>query len=211
MGNFSPQGQVPARYLLITSGRGPVECCWVVAQLAAKVKEAFQAEGLKLTTIRSDKGPEPGTLASVLLQVEGHPSREFIAQWSGTVQWIGKSRFRKFHKRKNWFVGLAWMETERQLSWKDSDLEFQTFKASGPGGQHRNKVESAVRLIHRPSGLTITCSESRSQLQNRKLARERFAKALADFVVEQEQNRIMEEWSQHFLLERGNPVHVFKG
>lgn len=54
---------------------------------------------------------------------------------------------------------------------KDCDLSFQ--RASGPGGQHRNKVETAVRLVHRPTGITVVASDSRSQSSNRKAALER--------------------------------------
>lgn len=53
------------------------------------------------------------------------------------------------------------------------------FRAGGPGGQHRNKVESAVRLVHAASGVTVTASERRSQAQNRELAFERLAAKLA--------------------------------
>ena len=54
---------------------------------------------------------------------------------------------------------------------KDCDLSF--LRASGPGGQHRNKVETAVRLVHRPTGVTVVASDSRSQSANRKAALER--------------------------------------
>lgn len=63
--------------------------------------------------------------------------------------------------------------TDRASLERDSDMEF--FIASGPGGQHRNKVETGVRLVHRPSGLTVTATERRSQHANREAAFERMA------------------------------------
>jgi ribosome-associated protein len=66
--------------------------------------------------------------------------------------------------------------TDRASLERDSDMEF--FIASGPGGQHRNKVETGVRLIHRPSGITVTATERRSQRANREAAFERLAQRL---------------------------------
>ncbi len=67
----------------------------------------------------------------------------------------------------------------------ERDCEVQFLIASGPGGQHRNKVESGVRLIHRPTGLTVTATERRSQHANREVAFERMAQLL-----EQRQQRV---------------------
>ncbi|MFL5627354.1 MAG: peptide chain release factor family protein, partial [Ktedonobacteraceae bacterium] len=66
--------------------------------------------------------------------------------------------------------------TDRLSLERDCDLEF--FIASGPGGQHRNKVESGVRLVHRPSGITVTATERRSQHANRDVAFQRMAARL---------------------------------
>ena len=66
--------------------------------------------------------------------------------------------------------------TDRASLERDCDLEF--FIASGPGGQHRNKVETGVRLIHRPTGITVTATERRSQHANREMAFERMAARL---------------------------------
>jgi len=68
--------------------------------------------------------------------------------------------------------------TDRDSLERDSDLEF--FIASGPGGQHRNKVETGVRLTHRPSGITVTATERRSQHANREVAFERMAARLEE-------------------------------
>jgi len=68
--------------------------------------------------------------------------------------------------------------TDRDSLERDCDLEF--FIASGPGGQHRNKVETGVRLIHRPSGISVTATERRSQHANREVAYERMAARLEE-------------------------------
>jgi protein subunit release factor B len=68
--------------------------------------------------------------------------------------------------------------TDRESLERDCDLEF--FIGSGPGGQHRNKVESGVRLTHRPTGITVTATERRSQHVNRDAAFERIAERLEE-------------------------------
>ena len=68
--------------------------------------------------------------------------------------------------------------TDRDSLERDCDLEF--FIGSGPGGQHRNKVETGVRLTHRPSGISVTATERRSQHANREIAYERMATRLED-------------------------------
>ena len=70
---------------------------------------------------------------------------------------------------------MALAENLQKLK-KDCDIE--TYRASGPGGQHRNKTESAVRVTHRPTGITRVATEHRSQLRNRELALERVWKAI---------------------------------
>jgi ribosome-associated protein len=62
---------------------------------------------------------------------------------------------------------------------RESELEFEYFRASGPGGQHRNTTDSAVRVRHLPTGIVVQATENRSQVRNRAMALERLAEALA--------------------------------
>jgi protein subunit release factor B len=71
--------------------------------------------------------------------------------------------------------------TDHEALERDSDMTF--FVASGPGGQHRNKVETGVRLLHRPSGVVVTATERRSQAANREAAFERLAERLRELNV----------------------------
>ena len=220
MGNFNFQGYGPVteKYVLITAGRGPSECAWVVTNVVKLVMREIEKMGFSFIIVSREKGYESGTWASVFLKVEakgkgggaGIP-KNFLKDWEGTLQWIGRSPYRKNHKRKNWFIALKVLTFDKTVSWKESDLVFSTYRASGPGGQHRNKVESAVRVTHTPTGLTVSCAESRSQHQNKKLALKQFEKAYEEQRVELERQKIMEQWSHHLQLERGNAVKVFRG
>lgn len=73
---------------------------------------------------------------------------------------------------------MANYATDRESLERDCEMEF--FVAGGPGGQHRNKVETGVRLIHRPSGLVVNATERRSQSANREAAFERMAEKLTE-------------------------------
>lgn len=197
-------------YLQITSGRGPAECCRVVALVLEKI--LIQAKGLGLSAEVLDR--EPGeinrTLYSALLSIEGDNCEEVIKEWEGTVQWIAQSPYRIYHKRKNWFIAVNTFEVPDVKDINEKELEYQTLRASGPGGQHVNKTESAVRVTHIPSGLSVTASDQRSQIQNKKLATERLMIKLASWNKEQLMRIAQENWSRHNSLQRGNPVKVIK-
>lgn len=92
----------------------------------------------------------------------------------------------------------------------EREISYQTLRASGPGGQHVNKTESAVRATHISSGLSVTASDQRSQLQNKKLAAERLLIKLAAWNMEQNMQKAQENWNNHNTLQRGNPVKVIQ-
>lgn len=198
------------RFLQISSGRGPAECCRVVALVLEKIMK--QAKELNLTTevIDREEGQMNRTLFSAILLIEGERVGDIEKEWLGTVQWISKSPYRIHHQRKNWFVGVNAIDLTKEMEANSNDFEYQTLRASGPGGQHVNKTESAVRAIHILSGLSVTASDQRSQLQNKKLATERLLLKLAAWNIEQAMQKAQENWNNHNKLERGNPVKVIK-
>ncbi len=199
-------------YLIhITSGRGPAECCWVVTKVLSKVLADIKKHGLAYEVISREKGDETGTLLSASIKISGSGIEQFISSWQGTIQWAGQSPFRKFHKRKNWFIGINCSPISKSIQLSEKDVSYQTLRSGGPGGQHVNKVSTAVRAVHKPSGLSVTASDTRSQLQNKKLATKRlfelYEKDMSDNLVREQQNI----WNNHNSLIRGNPKRVFKG
>ncbi|OUS01552.1 peptide chain release factor-like protein [Flavobacteriales bacterium 33_180_T64] len=195
----------------ITSGRGPAECCWVVAQVLKKFLVATKNSALDYKILQREKGIENMTLQSVTIQLKGKHLDIFLNQWLGTIQWIGISVFRPQHKRKNWFIGLYEIEQKQQFQINEKDITYQATRSSGPGGQHVNKVSSAIRAIHQPSNVQVLVMDSRSQHQNKKIAKIRLQEKVSQLQLNALQSSIKNQWENHLKLERGNPIQIFKG
>lgn len=197
-------------YLQITSGRGPAECCRVVALILEQIMKEAKLQNLSVDVLEREEGPLNRTLFSAVLSIKGINCELFVKEWEGTIQWIAQSPYRIYHKRKNWFVGVNTFRVADLQNINEKEFSFQTFRSSGPGGQHVNKTESAVRVTHLSSGLSVTASDQRSQLQNKKLATERLLVKLSAWKIEQTMRIAQENWSNHNSLQRGNPVKVVK-
>jgi len=199
------------KIIQITSGRGPAECTWVVAQVLKKVLQEAVAFNLKATVLQHEAGSENGTVESAIILLEGKEVNDFVKSWTGTIQWIGKSTFRKFHKRKNWFIGIFEIEKTKEMVFSEKDIQYQAIRSSGAGGQHVNKVSSAIRATHLPTGLSVVSMDSRSQHQNKKLATERLLQKLKEESVVQIKNQFQTQWTNQLQIERGNPIRTFEG
>lgn len=195
-----------SKIIQITSGQGPDECCRAVLKIQQRI--IHQAETMKIHTeiIDTVKGDLEGTLRSVTIQVQGDNLASLISEWNGTICWIAQSPYRKFHKRRNWYVGIYISTPEKAIEWDIRDIVFETLRSSGPGGQNVNKVETAVRGIHQPTGIQVLVTDTRSQLQNKKLCIERLEFIIKNKKVEAQVARQKTDWSHHAELIRGRPV-----
>ena len=197
-------------YLQITSGRGPVECCRVVALVLEKILREAQKRKLRVEILEKETGPVNRTLLSVVVALEGAGCDVLADEWEGTVLWIARSPYRIHHRRKNWFVGVQTFLLSESREATEDDIRYETLRASGPGGQHVNKTESAVRAVHIPSGISVVASDQRSQWQNKKLATERLLVKLTAWNIEQAMIQAQTNWSNHNSLQRGNPVKIIQ-
>lgn len=197
-------------YLQITSGRGPVECCRVVALVLERILKQAQTRKLKVEIVEKEAGPANRTLLSAVIALEGAGCDTLVEEWEGTVLWIARSPYRIHHRRKNWFVGVQTFLLSESCEATENEIRYETLRASGPGGQHVNKTESAVRAVHIPSGISVVASDQRSQWQNKKLATERLLVKLTAWNVEQAMIQAQANWSNHNSLQRGNPVKVIQ-
>jgi peptide chain release factor len=195
----------------ITAGRGPAECTWMVAQVLKKMLDEAEGQQVQATVLQREAGSENGTVESALVSLKGKSIDAFTASWTGTIQWIGKSSFRKFHKRKNWFIGVFEMDQLQLPKVSEKDIQYQAMRSSGAGGQHVNKVSSAIRATHLPSGLSTVAMDSRSQHQNKKLATERLLEKIKSFELEALKQQVSRQWENQLNVERGNPTRTFTG
>jgi peptide chain release factor len=195
----------------ITTAKGPLECQLAAGKILGALLADLRNKGLQAETVDRIAGQESGTILSATIQVSGKAIQDAIQTWLGTIQWIQKSPYRPNHGRKNWFVGVFEVNPVKALTWNENEISYQSVRSSGAGGQHVNKVSSAVRATHTPTGTTVFVQESRSQMQNKKIALERIREKLEKVQSEKLVELVNQTWSQHHELERGNPVRTFTG
>ena len=199
-------------WVQITAGRGPDECPLAVAELRTVFAAEMKERNLEVTLLEGIPGKRPHTFLSVLLSVKGENVREALDTWEGTVQWIMKSPYRPNHGRKNWFIGVnVFHPPESQDHFSERDVRYEAVRASGPGGQHVNKISSAVRATHLPSGLSVLAQEERSQQMNKRLATARLFRQLQSRMQASAEALQQNVWQQHNRLERGRPIRIYRG
>ncbi|MFY0604633.1 MAG: peptide chain release factor H [Flavobacteriaceae bacterium] len=201
------------KIIQITAGKGPPECTWVVAKLLKILLNELQVCKINYTILQQEKGMENGTVQSATIQLSGDDKLvvKFLKDWKGTIQWVGQSTFRKYNKRKNWFIGIFEIVYEQSLELQPNEIKYQAMRSSGPGGQHVNKVSSAIRAIHEPTGIQVVVMDTRSQHQNKKLAKLRLEGKVVQRNLEKFKASIKDQWKNHQELERGNPIKIFVG
>jgi protein subunit release factor B len=195
----------------ITSGVGPDEARRFVAALAEYLAQLAVARGLGF-----DEAACHGDAAeprSVTLYLRGEV-RELFADQLGTHVLVHRSVARGRAARKRWFAavslhdgvlgtGAIAPELARQ------DLEITACRAGGPGGQHVNKVATAIRVRHLPTGLAVRCASARSQKANLDQAMRRLAVLLAERDEAARERAVRERRGAHYRVERGRAAHSY--
>lgn len=198
--------------LLFTSGRGPAECRIAVTNAIAILTAEAASLGLDTDYVEGPNTDGHGP-ASAIVVIHGDAAAAFARPWIGSIQWVAKSPLRPHQKRKNWFIAVFELPVlpKAAKALTAREVRFEAFRAGGPGGQHQNKTESAVRAIHIASGLSAVAREARSQHRNKALALERIA-ALIRLQGELEViTARTNAHAAHDRLERGHPVKRFEG
>lgn len=195
--------------LQFSAAQGPVECQLAVAKALRRLLDEAADCAVEASVVEQEPGEREGTFRSILLALEGARAAELAQSWEGTVQWICPSPYRTNHERKNWFIGVA--RFAAPMATFEGEIRFETMRASGPGGQHVNTTESAIRATHVGTGISVRVQSERSQHANKRLAvlliSRRLAQRTEEAKVEQRADRRM----AHHQVTRGDPVRVFRG
>ena len=188
----------------ISSGMGPVECRAAVGGIF----RSLQAEYPGIEIITYVEGEAEGAYSSIVFE-----SEQDISELAGTMQWICKSKYRPGHKRKNWFVDVSIIEELDEVddSISEDKIRIEKFHSGGPGGQHVNKTESGVRIIHIPTGITVSSTKERSQYLNKQDALKKLSAVLKQTNASNKDKQKNDAWSKHAQIVRGNPIRIYEG
>ena len=178
--------------LTFHAGTGGTEAQDWAEMLYRMYNKWAQAHGMTVEVLDYQDGDEAG-MKSASMMVKGANAYGLLKSENGVHRLVRVSPFDANARRQTSFASLEVMpelDNTIQVDIRPEDIEMQVFRSSGAGGQHINKTSSAVRLIHKPTGVVVSCQTQRSQFQNRDYAMEMLKAKLYQIAKQQHMDKI---------------------
>jgi len=198
--------------LSIHAGQGGTEAMDWTAMLLRMYLKYAEKRRWKVEMIEELPGEEAG-LKSATLAMSGNYAYGYLKHEGGTHRLVRLSPFNADQLRQTSFAKVEVLpqlpEEDDEVMIKDDEIKFEAFRSSGHGGQNVNKVSTAVRLTHLPSGIAVSCQEQRTQEQNRKLAMNLLKAKLWESKQRQRQDQKAEIKGENILPAWGTQIRSY--
>ncbi len=198
-------------YLTIHAGAGGTEACDWASMLLRLYTRWCERKGFSVSYLESTDGDDAG-IRSVTLKVDGEYAYGYLKNERGIHRLVRISPFDSAGKRHTSFASLdATPEVSDTIDIEilDKDLKIDTYRSGGKGGQNVNKVETAVRITHLPSGVIVACQNERSQLRNKEEAMNMLRAKLYQIEEDKKQAEADRQYSEKGEIGWGNQIRSY--